>query len=762
MKLSVIIPVYNVEKYIEECLDSVVKQSVDNVEVICVNDGSTDNSLKVLQEYEKKYNYIYVYSKENGGLSSARNYGIEKATGDYIFFLDSDDMLADCDCFSFIKGMLKKEKVDILYFDGRSFFEEGLASKEDNRERYGNAYQRKENYGFYQKGEFLFADFVQKGEYYCQVSLQCISKDFLVENKIFFSTGLLYEDNLFTFKAMLLANRVIHRKKTILLRRIRNGSIIQSKPSFYGFYSLFLAYKGMMEFWESRAALIEVNKEIEFIVNSVNESAKNMFYKLDKEEQKKILRLSEYEQYLIRKTLLYENQISNDGYVFPYYLFPCGSRVAIYGAGNIGKRFYNIAIREKVVDIVGIFDSNAIEKSVNKIDVFPRCMIKEVEFDYILIAVEKLEVAQEIKKTLLEMGIEDYRIKWNGSLYLKNNFYLKSYEYYKFSNRLMCSERSRLILVMLPEHGNLGDHAIAIAEEKFLREYFKEYELICITTNEFCLLQDYLIKYIQPSDILFFQGGGYIGDLWGNGKVFKKINNLFPDNIKIILPNSLAYEKDYQVNSSLAIKELRELYSEKNLYIFFRDINSFRFYSQNGFVKRCYYFPDMAMFLSNIFQNDNNHDLCKKVLLCFRNDKEKIFYEEKKVKQILKILGLEYFEADTHLYQKVPKHEEMIYISELVKTIQNCRLVITDRLHGMVLAVICGVPCVVFDNSTHKISSVFEWIKERPNVALCRENDVEKMKKIIESVLKAGYIEYRPMKKEFDEMAEVIKSIISK
>lgn len=86
MKLSVIIPVYNVEKYIEECLDSIVKQSVDNVEVICVNDGSTDNSLKVLQEYEKKYNYIYVYSKENGGLSSARNYGIERATGDYIFF----------------------------------------------------------------------------------------------------------------------------------------------------------------------------------------------------------------------------------------------------------------------------------------------------------------------------------------------------------------------------------------------------------------------------------------------------------------------------------------------------------------------------------------------------------------------------------------------------------------------------------------------------------------------------------------------------
>lgn len=762
MKLSVIIPVYNVEKYIVECLDSVVKQSVDNVEVICVNDGSTDNSLEVLQEYEKKYNFIYVYSKKNGGLSSARNYGIEKATGDYIFFLDSDDLLADCNCFSFIKKILKKEKVDILYFDGCCFFEEGLENKGNNRERYSNAYRRKESYGFYQKGKFLFADFVQKGEYYCQVSLQCISKVFLVENKIFFSTGLLYEDNLFTFKAILLANHVIHQKRTVLLRRIRSGSIIQSDPSFHDFYSLFLAYKGMMEFWENQTALIEINKEVEFIVNSVGESAKNIYYKLDKGEQEKLFGLSEYEQYFIKKTLLYENTINIEGYIFPYYLFPCDSRVAIYGAGNIGKKFYYIAIREKIIDIVGIFDSNALEKSADKMDVFPRCMIKEVEFDYILIAVENMKVAQEIKEDLLSMGIEDYRIKWDGSVYLKNNFYLKSYEYYKFSNRLMCSEKSRLILVMLPEHGNLGDHAIAIAEEKFLRQYFQEYELICITTNEFYLLHDYLIKYIQPSDILFFQGGGYIGDLWGNGKTFKKIINLFPDNIKIILPNSLAYEEDYQVNSSLALKELRELYSDKKLYIFFRDIHSFQFYIQNGFVKRCYYFPDMAMFLSNTFQNNINHNLCKKVLLCLRNDKEKIFHEERKIKQILKILGLEYFEADTHLYRKVPKHEEMKYISELVKTFQSSRLIITDRLHGMVLAVICGIPCVVFDNSTHKISSVFEWIKERPNVALCRENDMEKMQKIIELVLKVGYIKYKPMTKEFNEMAEVIKSIISK
>ena len=91
MKVSVIVPVYNVEKYLRKCLASLVNQDFEDYEIIIVNDGSPDNSQEIIDEYTKKYKFIRSFTKENGGLSSARNYGIDKARGDYIAFVDSDD-----------------------------------------------------------------------------------------------------------------------------------------------------------------------------------------------------------------------------------------------------------------------------------------------------------------------------------------------------------------------------------------------------------------------------------------------------------------------------------------------------------------------------------------------------------------------------------------------------------------------------------------------------------------------------------------------
>lgn len=93
MKLSVIVPVYNVEKYLKKCLDSLVVQTLSDIEIIIVNDGSPDQSQVLIDEYVEKYDFVKGYSKENGGLSDARNFGIEKASGEYIAFVDSDDYI---------------------------------------------------------------------------------------------------------------------------------------------------------------------------------------------------------------------------------------------------------------------------------------------------------------------------------------------------------------------------------------------------------------------------------------------------------------------------------------------------------------------------------------------------------------------------------------------------------------------------------------------------------------------------------------------
>ncbi len=93
-KISIIVPVYNVENYLKKCLDSIVNQTFKDIEIILINDGSTDNSLNICKEYAKKDHRIRLINKPNGGLSSARNVGIDLSTGEYLGFVDSDDWIA--------------------------------------------------------------------------------------------------------------------------------------------------------------------------------------------------------------------------------------------------------------------------------------------------------------------------------------------------------------------------------------------------------------------------------------------------------------------------------------------------------------------------------------------------------------------------------------------------------------------------------------------------------------------------------------------
>lgn len=115
MKFSIIIPVYNVEKYIDRCLKSIVNQSYKNYEVIIVNDGTKDNSVKIIEKYTKKYDNFTLYNKQNGGLSDARNYGLKYIKGDYLLFIDSDDYI-NKDLLNELNNLLKEKEYDLVKF----------------------------------------------------------------------------------------------------------------------------------------------------------------------------------------------------------------------------------------------------------------------------------------------------------------------------------------------------------------------------------------------------------------------------------------------------------------------------------------------------------------------------------------------------------------------------------------------------------------------------------------------------------------------
>jgi len=107
-KISIIIPIFNVENYIADCIESVISQTYQNIEIILIDDGSTDNSGLVCDKYKNIDNRVKVYHKKNGGVSSSRNYGLKKATGNYIFFMDSDDLL-------------KKDTIELLYYNIKTY-----------------------------------------------------------------------------------------------------------------------------------------------------------------------------------------------------------------------------------------------------------------------------------------------------------------------------------------------------------------------------------------------------------------------------------------------------------------------------------------------------------------------------------------------------------------------------------------------------------------------------------------------------------------
>ena len=130
-KFSIIVPVYNTEKYLEKCLYSVFKQDFKDYEVVVVNDGSTDNSEKIIETYGKKYENLKYFFKENGGLSSARNYGVLKSSGDYLLFLDSDDFYSE----GFLKELSKYiyNDVDVVRYQVQDFFDDGnIVAYRDN------------------------------------------------------------------------------------------------------------------------------------------------------------------------------------------------------------------------------------------------------------------------------------------------------------------------------------------------------------------------------------------------------------------------------------------------------------------------------------------------------------------------------------------------------------------------------------------------------------------------------------------------------
>ena len=221
--LSVIIPVYNVENYLNECLDSVTSQTLEDMEIICIDDGSTDNSPDILKEYSKKDKRIKIITKENGGQATARNLGIKEAQGEYIAFVDSDDFIEPT-MFEKLYTKAKDNNLDIAMCK--------IATYDNQTE------EIKDNVWYYMLG--VFRDFEKDifnhkdtKEFTCHIAVTPYNKIYkttlLKENNILFPEGLIFEDEKFFYDTYLRAKRVSIVDEFLYYYRInRKGSTVDT------------------------------------------------------------------------------------------------------------------------------------------------------------------------------------------------------------------------------------------------------------------------------------------------------------------------------------------------------------------------------------------------------------------------------------------------------------------------------------------------------------------------------------------------------
>ena len=220
MFFSVILPIYNVEKYLSECVDSILKQSFKDYELILVDDGSKDGSPAICDEYAKKDERIKVIHKPNGGLSDARNVGTAEAKGEYIIYIDSDDFITSDDFLKDIHEKAVATQSDIVLYKFSKFF--------DDTKKLDNCTFTLDFVESISDPDELLNELVKKDAYYGMAWIKAFRREIAVKNNIQFEKGLLGEDMDWYFGLILCSDKVSAIDKSYIAYRQREGSITTS------------------------------------------------------------------------------------------------------------------------------------------------------------------------------------------------------------------------------------------------------------------------------------------------------------------------------------------------------------------------------------------------------------------------------------------------------------------------------------------------------------------------------------------------------
>lgn len=382
IKVSIIIPVYNTEKYLRRCLNSIINQTLEEIEIICVNDGSTDGSMQILQEYADQDNRITIVYKENGGLVSARKAGLSIAIGKYVGYVDSDDWI-EPDMYENLYDAAQKHHADMVasgyYLEGNyvtlhlDTVEQGLYVGEEKIQ-----YLRENTiYQLNKKAPGI------RGSLCCKLfSLELLKKIQLsISDKLSFA-----EDKMCVLAFMLEAETVVVLKEAYYHYMINADSMVHTPNTNY-----------LLCVNEVYHCLLNLYKHPKFTANMRKQAE---------------LYITEMLVMGINSRLGFENR--NLLWIDPYWLekIPANSRVVLYGAGELGRKYHKQLMASTELEYVACVDHGYQKIQDDVLQVQSPEALLSLTYDYVLITIKNPSKATSVRIELESLGVPKDKILW--------------------------------------------------------------------------------------------------------------------------------------------------------------------------------------------------------------------------------------------------------------------------------------------------------------------------------------------------------------
>ncbi len=298
----------------------------------------------------------------------------------------------------------------------------------------------------------------------------------------------------------------------------------------------------------------------------------------------------------------------------------------------------------------------------------------------------------------------------------------------------------KLVVMGIPHHGNMGDNAIAVAEEKILEKYFPNYKIYYMQEDYLDICAKRAKSFINDEDIILLHGGGNIGDTYVMPEKGRRtVIELFPNNKIIIFPQTAYFSDTEDGRKELEIS--KEIYNNhNNLIIMARENKSYNFMKEHFYNAKVYLTPDIVMSLLRKSDKERIN-----ALLVFRADKEKVLSNNDT--ETIQSLINEKFEhckfTDMDLVNKIINISTNLRdkaLEDKFNEFETAKIVITDRLHGMIFSAITETPCVAFGNFNHKISESYKWLENLNYIKYC--DKIEDIEKNINEVISVKDINY--------------------